>query len=109
MQRILMNCLFCRKEEDTEGLNELPILFVEEEDTERLNELPVLFIEERRLDAEGLKSRVPLLRKYLDDDKERGTQALFGVQHLLCELEHPQGSLHFCAVWFVCTVLSIEM
>merc|ERR1711963_184932 len=40
----------------------------------------------KKLHNEGLKSRVPLLRKYLDDDKERGTQALFAVQHLLCEL-----------------------
>lgn len=54
----------------------------------------MVFTGTKKLDTEGLKQKVPLLRKYLDDDKERGTQALFAVQHLLCELEHPQGKPH---------------
>ncbi|XP_076472340.1 uncharacterized protein LOC143301823 isoform X2 [Babylonia areolata] len=44
----------------------------------------------KKADTSDLKKRVPLVRKYVDT-QEKGTQALFAVQHLMCELEHPQG------------------
>ena len=42
-----------------------------------------------KLDAESLKFRNPVLKKYLDADMEREVQALFALQHLMHRLEHP--------------------